>query len=139
MSSSNFKTLSFKCQGPASEFCQGFISKDNYKAWLDFKTPFGVTLISPWDDFCKEELSLDGYWEVNNVSHFTAVHLDHCTIEIWLVDSKIFRGSYVEFRELFNEEDVFEANCLKESKDYGSWECPKNAEYPEWLQERANN
>lgn len=139
MSSSNFKTLIIKCEGSASEFCQGFISQNQYKEWLEFNTPFGVTLISLWDDFCKEQLFLEGYWEVNNVSHFTAVHLDYCTIEIWLHDSKIFKGSYDEFREFFNDEDVFEANCVNESKDYGSWEFPKNAKYPEWLRERAKN
>ena len=32
-----------------------------------------------------------------------------------------------------------ESNSANESKDYGSWEFPKNAEYPEWLRQRANN
>jgi len=139
MSSSNFKTLSVKCEGAASEFCQGFLSQENYKAWLNFNNPYSFSMISPWDDFCKEELSLDGYWEVNNVSHFTAINIDHCNIEIKLDDKLIFKGSYNSFRELFDEEDVLEANCINESKDYGSWEYPENAEYPEWLRERANN
>jgi len=139
MSSSNFKILKIKCKGPASEFCQGFISQENYKAWLDFNNPYSFSMISPWDDFCKEELSLDGYWEINNVSHFTAINIDHCSIEIQLDDESIFKGSYDSFRELFDEEETFESNSINESKDYGSWEFPKNAEYPEWLRERANN
>lgn len=139
MSISNLKTIKIKCEGPGSEFCQGFISKENYKAWLDFNNPYGFSMISPWDDFCREELELDGYWEVNNVSHFTAIHLDHCNIEMLLEDKVVFKGSYDSFRELFEEEDIIESNSINESKEYGSWEFPKNADYSEWLRERANN
>jgi hypothetical protein len=139
MPSCDFKTLTIKCTGKASEFCQGFISQDNYKAWIDFNNPYCFSMISPWDDFCKEELGLDGYWEVNNVSHFTAIDLNHCNLEIQLNDELIFKGSYDSFKKLFEEEETHESTSINESRNYGSWEFPKNAEYPEWLQKRANN
>jgi hypothetical protein len=139
MFSNNVKALSVKCEGPASEFCQGFISQEYYKAWLDFNNPYSNSLISPWDDFCREILGIDGYWEVNDISHFTAINLDYCKLEIQLEDKLIFEGSYDSFKELFDEEENFELNSINESKEYGSWVFPNNAEYHKWLRQRANN
>lgn len=139
MTESTVKTLRVKCAGPATEFCQGFISQENYKAWLNFKNYKSISGNCHWDDFCREELSIEGYWEVNNVSHFTAINIAHCNLEIQLEDRLVFKGSYERLRELFEEEDIFEANHINESKDYGNWEFPKNAKYPEWLRDRANN
>jgi hypothetical protein len=139
MLSFKYKNLQIKLEGPASEFCQGFISQEKYKAWLDFSNLYSSSMNSPWDDFCREKLLLDGYWEINDVAHFTAIHLNLCNLEIMLEDKLVFKGPYNSFRELIEEENVFELNSINESKEYGSLKFPKNKKYPEWLLERANN
>jgi hypothetical protein len=52
-------------QGIGSEFCQGSISITNYLKFI----ASGID----WDTFCREELELDGYWEINNIAHMTGI------------------------------------------------------------------
>ena len=69
--------------GTGSEFNQGFISKEEYNNWLELKN----TVL--WNKFCVENLEKDGYWEISDVSSFTAINIDFLKIEI-KVENKIY-------------------------------------------------
>ena len=59
-----------------SEFNQGLISKEEYNNWLELKDNIF------WNQFCEDNLEKDGYWDISDVSSFTAINRDLLKIEI---------------------------------------------------------
>jgi hypothetical protein len=76
--------------GFGSEFNQGFISKNDYNEWINNKEnlaqTYSVIQISLWNQFCIDYLEKDGYWDISDVSAFTALHFDLAFIEIYIED-----------------------------------------------------
>ena len=106
--------------GFGSEFNQGFISKENYKSWLKLKDNI------LWNQFCENILEKDGYWEISDVSSFTALNIDFLKIEIKTNSKTYFTGNYNEFIETFFEDEGEIPNSRNESKIYGANNLPDN-------------
>ena len=83
------KQLKVYISGPGSEFNQGFISKNDYNKWINNKEKlaqtYSVIQISLWNQFCFDYLEKDGYWDISDVSAFTALQFDQAFIEIYIV------------------------------------------------------
>lgn len=132
---SNLSRLTIECYGNGAEFCQGYISGIQYQNWQSIKSSSNSV---SWNDFCTDELILDGYWELNSVSHFTALNSDYCNIKILLDDEVFFDGSISDLRDKINTDDILENNSLNLSKDYGnSEEQAKVKNYQDWLAKRS--
>jgi hypothetical protein len=106
--------------GTGSEFNQGFISKEVYNNWLKLKDTVS------WNKFCVENLEKDGYWEISDVSSFTAINIDFLKIEIKVENEIYFVGDYNEFIERFFEEEGEVPNSKNISNIYGTNNFPKN-------------
>ena len=66
------KRLTVFIEGAGSEFLQGTITKED----LDNFKSSGLS----WHDYCIQELGLDGYWEINNISHMTGITVNNAQI-----------------------------------------------------------
>ena len=106
--------------GMGSEFNQGFISKEEYKNWLKLKNTLS------WNIFCIENLEKDGYWEISDVSSFTAINIDFLKIEIKVENKIYFIGDYNEFIERFFEEEGEVTNSKNISYNYGTNNLPED-------------
>lgn len=132
---SDLSRLTIECYGNGSEFCQGYISGIQYQNWQSIKSSSNSV---SWNDFCTDELILEGYWELNSVSHFTALSSDYCNIKILLDDEVFFDGSISDLRDKINNDDILENNSLNLSKDYGNLEEQAKVEnYQDWLAKRS--
>jgi len=106
--------------GTGSEFNQGFISKEEYKNWLKLKNTLS------WNIFCIENLEKDGYWEISDVSSFTAINIDFLKIEIKVENKIYFIGDYNEFIDRFFEEEGEVTNSKNISYNYGTNNLPED-------------
>ena len=88
------KRLTVFIEGAGSEFVQGIIKKEELDA---FKSS-GLS----WQDYCVQELGLDGYWDVNNISHLTGITVDNAQLSMMIDDKEIWSGDY---RSIFKEND----------------------------------
>ena len=86
-----------------------------FDMWLKFQSKHSDP---NWNTFCQEELQVDGYWEVNEIGHFTALDLNHCVIKIHVNGNLFFEGSYTELRNTYEDEDVLDSNFTNESSEY---------------------
>ena len=80
------KRLTVFIEGIGSEFVQGTIKKEEFDA---FKSS-GLS----WQDYCIQELGLDGYWDVSNISALTGITNDNAKISIMIDDKEIWSGDY---------------------------------------------
>jgi len=106
--------------GLGSEFNQGFISKEEYKNWLKLKNTLS------WNIFCIENLEKDGYWEISDVSSFTAINIDLLKIEIKINTKPFFNGSFDELIDKYFGEEGEILNSKNESSIYGANNLPEN-------------
>ena len=106
--------------GLGSEFNQGFISKEEYKTWLKLKNTLS------WNIFCIENLEKDGYWEISDVSSFTAINIDLLKIEIKINTKPFFNGSFDELIDKYFGEEGEILNSKNESSIYGANNLPEN-------------
>ena len=100
------KRLTVFIEGAGSEFVQGIIKKEELDA---FKSS-GLS----WQDYCVQELGLDGYWDVNNISHLTGITIDNAQLSIMIDDKEIWSGDY---RSIFEENDEMTSNI--HTSDHG--------------------
>tara|TARA_B100000900_G_scaffold281861_1_gene241124 strand:+ start:3161 stop:3814 length:654 start_codon:yes stop_codon:yes gene_type:complete len=131
-----YNLISVKCTGIGSEFCQGILSPDLFNLWLKVKVEYPDT---DWNTFCQEQLEVDGYWEINEIAHFTALVIDHCVIKIHVNETLFFEGSYSELRDIYDDEDVLDSNYSNESAEYGRLLLPQDIEYQSWIERRFDN
>ena len=115
----NNKVIKVTLEGAGAEFNQGFISTDNYKKWLTKKD-----ISSNWDQFCKEELGFEGYFDVSGISSFTGFNKNLINIKIQIDRKSIFTGSYEEFIEKYFEENREITSSINKSEDYGVYKFP---------------
>ena len=117
--------------GPGSEFNQGFISKKDYNKWIKNKETlsqnYSVVQISLWNQFCIDYLNGDGYWDVSDVSAFTAINRDHAFIEIYVNDKLFFSGNVDALMNEYFDGDEIE-NSKNVSNDYGKSYLPDDWE-----------
>ena len=85
------KRLTVFIEGAGSEFVQGTITKED----LDSFKSSGLS----WHDYCIQELGLDGYWEINNISHMTGITVDNAQIKIMIDEKEIWSGDYLSIFE----------------------------------------
>ena len=74
--------------GMGSEFNQGLISKEEYNNWLELKDNIF------WNQFCEDNLEKDGYWDISDVSSFTAINRDFLKIEIKINNKSFFDRAF---------------------------------------------
>ena len=116
----NLKSARVLLSGSGSEFNQGFISKEDYSNWVELDEAVS------WGQYCKERLEKDGYWEISDVSSFTAINRDSLIIEIKVKNKVFFKGTFDELVEKhFNDEGEI-SNSKNASKDYGKSYVPEN-------------
>ena len=96
--------ISVSIKGLGSEVCQGSLPTSKLE---NFKS----SNLS-WNDFCQKELELDGYWEINNISHLTGISTDNAEISIMVNKNEVWSGGY---HSLFLDDD--ESSVF--TKDYG--------------------
>ena len=123
------KQLKVYISGPGSEFNQGFISKNDYNEWIENKEmlsqTYSVIQISLWNQFCVNHLGKDGYWDINDVSAFTALRFDKAFIEIYIEDKLFFSGKISDLmNKYFDEDEIKKSKNV--SKDYGKSFLPKD-------------
>jgi len=128
--------ISVTCSGIGSEFCQGVLTSDMFDMWLKFQSKHSDP---NWNTFCQEELQVDGYWEVNEIGHFTALDLNHCVIKIHVNGNLFFEGSYTELRNTYEDDDVLDSNFTNESSEYGRLFLPEDIDYQSWIEKRIKN
>ena len=112
------KKIKVILSGGGSEFNQGFISKIDYNRWLDLKQEIN------WEEFCRDHLELDGYWEVSDVASFTAINKDLVNIQILVNDINFYNGSYWDLREKYFSENEEISNSKNISLEYGKSYIP---------------
>ena len=100
------KKLTVFIEGIGSEFVQGTIKKEE----LDTFKSSGLS----WQDYCIQELGLDGYWDVNNIAHLTGITIDNAQLGIMIDDKEIWSGDYWS---IFEENDEMTSNI--HSSDHG--------------------
>ena len=88
------KKLTVFIEGGGSEFLQGTLKKEELYA---FKSS-GLS----WHDYCIQELGLDGYWDVNNISHLIGIDIDNAQLSIMIDEKEIWSG---DFWSIFEEND----------------------------------
>jgi len=123
------KQLKIYISGPGSEFNQGFISKNDYNEWIENKEKlsqtYSVIQISLWNQFCVNHLEKDGYWDINDVSAFTALQFDQAFIEIYIEDNLFFSGKISDLmNKHFDEDEITKSKNV--SKDYGKSFLPED-------------
>ena len=123
------KQLKVYISGPGSEFNQGFISKKDYNEWINNKEKlaqtYSVIQISLWNQFCIDYLEKDGYWDISDVSAFTALQFDQAFIEIYIEDKLFFRGKISDLmNKHFDEDEITKSKNV--SKDYGKSFLPED-------------
>lgn len=103
--------------GQGAEFIQGFISKEEGEI---FKVKYGNNY-SKWDQFCREVMDLQGYFELPSISHATGILKDMLDLKIEFGEKVIFDGSYTSyFLKYFKEEEENE-NDRNQSRAYGTY------------------
>ena len=100
------KKLTVFIEGVGSEFLQATITKED----LDNFKSSGLS----WHEYCKTELELDGYWDVNNISHLTGITMDNAQLSIMIDEKEIWSGDYWS---IFEENDEMTSNIS--SSEYG--------------------
>tara|TARA_B110000003_G_scaffold270375_2_gene302731 strand:- start:25 stop:690 length:666 start_codon:yes stop_codon:yes gene_type:complete len=100
------KRLTVFIEGTGSEFIQGTITKED----LDNFKSSGLS----WHEYCRIELELDGYWDVNNISHLTGITMDNAQLSIMIDEKEIWSGDYWS---IFEENDEMTSNIS--SSEYG--------------------
>lgn len=123
------KQLKVYISGPGSEFNQGFISKKDYNEWINNKEKlaqtYSVIQISLWNQFCIDYLKKDGYWDISDVSAFTALQFDQAFIEIYIEDKLFFKGKISDLmNKHFDEDEITKSKNV--SKDYGKSFLPED-------------
>tara|TARA_B100001175_G_C19498786_1_gene636880 strand:+ start:175 stop:828 length:654 start_codon:yes stop_codon:yes gene_type:complete len=123
------KQLKVYISGPGSEFNQGFISKKDYNEWINNKEKlaqtYSVIQISLWNQFCIDYLEKDGYWDISDVSAFTALQFDQAFIEIYIEDKLFFKGKISDLmNKHFDEDEITKSKNV--SKDYGKSFLPED-------------
>lgn len=123
------KQLKVCITGSGSEFNQGFISKNDYDKWIENKENLSETYskiqISLWNQFCINHLGKDGYWEISEISAFTAVDYDHAFIEIYLENKLFFSGKIADLiNRYFDEDEIKKSKNV--SKNYGNPYLPND-------------
>ena len=123
------KQLKVYISGPGSEFNQGFISKNDYNEWINNKEKlaqtYSVIQISLWNQFCFDYLEKDGYWDISDVSAFTALQFDKAFIEIYIEDKLFFSGKISDLmNKYFDEDEIKKSKNV--SKDYGKSFLPED-------------
>ena len=123
------KKLKVNLSGPGSEFNQGFISKNDYNEWIEKKEmlsqTYSVIQISLWNQFCFDYLEKDGYWDISDVSAFTALQFDQAFIEIFIEDKLFFSGKISDLmNKYFDEDEITKSKNV--SKDYGKYFFPED-------------
>jgi hypothetical protein len=117
--------------GSGSEFNQVFISKKDDNKWIKNKETlsqnYSVVQISLWNQFCIDYLNGDGYWDVSDVSAFTAINRDHAFIEIYVNDKLFFSGNIDALMNEYFDGDEIE-NSKNVSNDYGKSYLPDDGE-----------
>ncbi len=103
--------------GIGSEFIQGFISKEQARV---FQERYGNSA-SRWDQFCVEELDLQGYFELPSISHATGILKDKLDLKIEFGENMIFEGSYSDYFKKYFAEEYENENDLNLSRDYGKY------------------
>ena len=106
--------------GAGSEFNQGLISKEEYNNWLELKDNIF------WNQFCEDNLEKDGYWEISDVSSFTAINRDFLKIEIKINNKSFFNGSFDKLIDKYFDEEGEILNSKNESGIYGANNLPDN-------------
>lgn len=121
--STNFEentSIEVNLSAMGSEFNQGLISKEEYNNWLKLKDNIF------WNQFCEDNLEKDGYYEISDVSSFTAINIDFLKIEIKINNKSFFSGGFDELIDkYFSEEDEI-LNSKNESSIYGANNLPDN-------------
>ncbi len=103
--------------GHGAEFIQGYISKEQAEI---FKEKYGNNY-SKWDQFCREILDLQGYFEIPSISHATGILKDRLNLKIEFGEKVIFDNSYTSyFQKYFKDEDENE-NDRNHSRNYGKY------------------
>jgi len=123
------KQLKVYISGPGSEFNQGFISNNDYNEWINNKEKLVQTYseiqISLWNQFCIDYLEMDGYWDISDVSAFTALQFDQAFIKIYIEDKLFFSGKISDLmNKYFDEDEIKKSKNV--SKDYGKSFLPKD-------------
>ena len=123
------KQLKVYISGPGSEFNQGFISKKDYNEWINNKEKlaqtYSVIQISLWNQFCIDYLEKDGYWDISDISAFTALQFDQAFIEIYIEDKLFFKGKISDLmNKHFDEDEITKSKNV--SKDYGKSFLPED-------------
>lgn len=103
--------------GTGSEFIQGFISKEQARI---FQEKYGNSA-SNWDQFCVEELDLQGYFELPSISHATGILKDKLDLKIEFGENVIFEGNYADYFQKYFGEEYENENDLNLSRDYGKY------------------
>lgn len=103
--------------GIGSEFIQGFISKEQARI---FQEKYENSA-SKWDQFCVEELDLQGYFELPSISHATGILKDKLDLKIEFGDKVIFQGRYEDYLQKYFGEEYENENDLNLSRDYGKY------------------
>jgi len=130
--------------GFGSEFNQGFISKNDYNEWINNKEKlaqtYSVIQISLWNQFCIDFLEKDGYWDISDISAFTALDKYQAFIEIYTNDKLFFSGKISDLmNKHFDEDEITKSKNV--SKDYGKSFLPEdwdNFFTPESFNKRNN-
>ena len=86
--------ISVSIKGLGSEVCQGSIPTSKFENFKSFDLN--------WNDFCQKELELDGYWEINNISHLTGISTDNAEISIMINKNEVWSVGY---HSLFPDDD----------------------------------
>tara|TARA_B100000315_G_scaffold113317_1_gene103917 strand:- start:181 stop:747 length:567 start_codon:yes stop_codon:yes gene_type:complete len=104
--------IEIKLKGLGHECCQDTIEKEKYE---NYKNNY-----NNWNVFCTDELGLEGYWEINKISHMTGLTTENVTITITVNGKTIFEGDYWVLQEKLFDDDTPENN-KNVSGDYGKW------------------
>lgn len=105
--------LEITISGYGGEFNQGHITREDYEKWKE------ISNNSSWDEFCYNELELDGYWEVNNISSFTGINLDYLNVKIVCNGNVFFEDTYKSLIQNHFQELGEMPNTKNMSSDYG--------------------
>ena len=122
--SQSTKTIKIVFEGSGSEFNQGFITNDHYQKWLNYKEDPAA-----WDEFCRQELGKDGYFDISEVSSFTGFDKYQLNIKIYFNSKLQFSGTYEEFIQKYHEEDGDNPLNINESNNYGIYKFPVNGNW----------
>ncbi|MHA8093393.1 hypothetical protein ACMH5Q_00710 [Aquirufa lenticrescens] len=103
--------------GQGAEFIQGFISN---KEGEIFKEKYGNSY-SKWDQFCREVMDLQGYFELPSISHATGILKDMLDLKIEFGEKVIFDGSYTSYLQKYFKEEEENENDRNQSRAYGKY------------------